>query len=206
MAVESIWNLIIYFAICSFMGWIIEQPSAIARKGRPQNLGILTGPFVPIYGFVALIAYFLSLILFNLLFPLQLLIYFIIPTIIEFATSFFLEKFFKIRLWDYSRFKFNLNGRICLMLSILWGIFLVLGVYFFQPFVLDKISKIPEIATIIISILVSVFLLIDFIFSVKNLIKNIQKEINIYIKKGIILNPKIKNFFKKINGIIVRKK
>lgn len=190
---ESIWNLIIYFAVCAFIGWGIEQPIAITKKRRLQNLGVLSGPFVPIYGFVGVITYFFSLILFNFPFQFQLLVYAMIPTVIEFFTSFFLEKFFKIRFWDYSKFKFNLNGRVHLILSILWGILLIIGVYFFQPLALRKILDIPETARIIISILILIFLLTDFIFSVRHLVKRIKKEINVYIRKGILLNPKIKN-------------
>jgi uncharacterized membrane protein len=184
---ESIFILIIYFAVCAFIGWLVEQPYAIRDKNKFENFGILTGPFVPIYGFVALVAYFLSLILFYIPLPAQLLIYFIIPTLIEFNTSFFLEKFFRIKLWDYSNYRCNLKGRICLRLSVLWGIFLIMGVYFLQPIVITKVLTIPQLWIRGIAILFLIFIITDFIFSIKRLTKIIPKGVKLYIKNKVPL-------------------
>ena len=48
---------------------------------------------------------------------------------LEYLCSFFQEIFFGTISWDYSKFLFNLNGRICLLYCIYWGI---IGVAFLK--------------------------------------------------------------------------
>lgn len=48
---------------------------------------------------------------------------------LEYLTSYFMEKIFKARWWDYSKRKFNLNGRVCLGTLVPFGIFGMLLMY-----------------------------------------------------------------------------
>ena len=54
---------------------------------------------------------------------------FVICSIFEYLTSYLLEIVFNKIIWNYSNFFFNINGRICLLHSIIWG---VLGVIFIK--------------------------------------------------------------------------
>ncbi len=42
----------------------------------------------------------------------------VITSTLEYLTSFVMEKMFHTRWWDYSRYRFNLNGRICLLNAV----------------------------------------------------------------------------------------
>lgn len=55
-----------------------------------------------------------------------------------------MEKIFKARWWDYSKRKFNLNGRVCLGTLVPFGIFGMLLMYVTNPFFLEKIQQLPQ--------------------------------------------------------------
>lgn len=63
---------------------------------------------------------------------------------LEYLTSYFMEKIFKARGWDYSKRKFNLNGRVCLGTLVPFGIFGMLLMYVTNPFFLGKIQQLPQ--------------------------------------------------------------
>lgn len=52
---------------------------------------------------------------------------------VEYFTSWAMEKLFHARWWDYSKHRFNLNGRICLSISAAWGLLATVFVYQIQP-------------------------------------------------------------------------
>ena len=63
--------------------------------------------------------------------------------------------------WDYSAQPFNLNGRICLLYSIFWG---VLGVWWIKdiyPFMSMWILKLPNRAGKVIAWMLAAFLAVD---------------------------------------------
>lgn len=53
--------------------------------------------------------------------PLMYIAGVIAATILEYVTGYVMERLFKVKYWDYSYQKFNLNGYICLSSSIAWG-------------------------------------------------------------------------------------
>ena len=122
------------------------------------NRGFLIGPYCPIYGWGCI----LIIILLNKYTddPLVLFIMaIVICSILEYFTSYFMEKLFKARWWDYSRRKFNINGRICLETMIPFGLLGCLIMYFVNPFFVSVYSKIPSnILIIISSVLFTIFL------------------------------------------------
>lgn len=122
------------------------------------NRGFLIGPYCPIYGWGCI----LIILLLNKYTddPLVLFIMaIVICSILEYFTSYFMEKLFKARWWDYSRRKFNINGRICLETMIPFGLLGCLIMYFVNPFFVSIYSKIPSnILIIISSVLFTIFL------------------------------------------------
>ena len=128
------------------------------------NRGFLIGPYCPIYGWGCI----LIIILLNKYTndPLVLFIMaIVICSILEYFTSYFMEKLFKARWWDYSRRKFNINGRICLETMIPFGLLGCLIMYFVNPFFVSVYSKIPSNILIIISSVLFTIFLIDNIIS-----------------------------------------
>lgn len=128
------------------------------------NRGFLIGPYCPIYGWGCI----LIILLLNKYTddPLVLFIMaIVICSILEYFTSYFMEKLFKARWWDYSRRKFNINGRICLETMIPFGLLGCLIMYFVNPFFVSVYSKIPSNILIIISSVLFTIFLIDNIIS-----------------------------------------
>ena len=136
-------KLIMYFLIYSFLGWILESFYAVLVLGHFVKRGFLFGPICPIYGFGAVIfilifdglkghnvkKFFISMIVFS---------------IFEFVASWILEMIFHLRWWDYSDAMFNIQGRICLNFSIVWGIAGVVFSNFLHPFIEKNVEKILQ--------------------------------------------------------------
>lgn len=98
---------------------------------------------------------------------------------LEYLTSFFMEKIFKARWWDYSKIKFNINGRICLQSLTLFGIASVIIVYITNPFIVNKFSLMPSIIqTIIVFSLLAIHIIDTFVsFKIIFNLKQVSTEI-----------------------------
>lgn len=122
MYINKISKMILIFFIYSFFGWIWESTFKSIRQKKFINRGFLNGPWLPIYGFGALI-------IITVTFRLQenhilvFLLGMITASIFEFLVGYMMEKMFHARYWDYSHLPFNINGYISLPVSILWGFF-----------------------------------------------------------------------------------
>lgn len=105
------------------------------------NRGFLIGPYCPIYGWGAVAITFL---LYRYSYdPLVLFVMTIITCgILEYLTSYVMEKLFKARWWDYSRRKFNLNGRVCLGTIIPFGVFGLILTYLTNPFFVNLLNRV----------------------------------------------------------------
>ena len=170
--------IILFFAF-SFLGWLMEVMVVIFKERKIVNRGFLIGPCCPIYGFGGPI---MTLLLQNIknnpiiLFLLSLLI----CSVLEYGTSYVMEKLFHARWWDYSNRKFNINGRICLTNMIAFGLLGCLIIYILDPIYFEKIKYLStQILNIICIILLDLFLIYS-IFSIKIIknIKLIKKHIN----------------------------
>ena len=132
---ESLVNLILLFFAYAFLGWCIEVTLKYFQFHRFINRGFLTGPWLPIYGFGAV----LITIAVKALSPLEssvgttFVISFILCGLVEYMTSFVLEKRFHARWWDYSQKPMNLHGRVWIGNLILFGLGGVLIVELLNP-------------------------------------------------------------------------
>ena len=63
-----------------------------------------------------------------------------IGSMTEYLISFLVEVILQTKWWDYTNYVLNVNGRVCLLYSIFWGILTIILVKKFNPF-LDKIIK-----------------------------------------------------------------
>ena len=165
--ISYIQNLIIYFLIYAFLGWLLETFYSFIVLGHFTKRGFLYGPLCPIYGYSAVIMltvlkrykndyiklFFYSIIIFSGF---------------EYIAGFLLDSIFSIRLWDYAEDILNLNGRISILYSIAWGIIAILFINYMLPFT-EKIknlilNKIPYIAqSITIYILFGIYLIDTFL-------------------------------------------
>ena len=188
------YNICLYFFMFYFysiLGWIIECINcSILQKKIVYDRGFLIGPYCPIYGIGAMYMYFFLNRYYNE--PITLFVMAVVGTsVIEYITSYLMEKIFKARWWDYSNMKFNLEGRICLRNSLLFGVLGLVLIYIINPSFMFILEHIPKIILIIISIILFVTFIIDNIltFSImtnlKNNLSNIKKDSTSDIDKQV---------------------
>ena len=120
IAGEDLYHIVNWFYIYSFLGWLWESSYVSVKEKKLVNRGFVAGPVCTIYGFGAVIVYLsLKPISGNIL-----LLYLggvIVPTILEYVTAVLMENLFHTSWWDYSKNKYNFQGRICLGASLGWG-------------------------------------------------------------------------------------
>lgn len=118
--------------VYSIIGWVYECIVESIRQKKVVNRGFLNGPYCPIYGFGALLDIVALGWCKN---PIMLFVLSAVLTCtLEYITSVVMEKLFNARWWDYYDFKFNLNGRVCLLGAFAFGTLSILLVNFIHPF------------------------------------------------------------------------
>lgn len=169
---------VLLFFIYSFFGWCLEVGCKLVSDKKFINRGFLIGPYCPIYGCGAIIMTILLQKYVND--PVTLFIMIVlICSILEYVTSYILEKIFQTRWWDYTKYQFNINGRICLETMIPFGIFGLFLMYISNPFLIHFINLLPLSILYIISFLIIFILLVDtFVsFRITSSLKIISSEI-----------------------------
>lgn len=188
------------FIIYSFIGWLLEVFMSFVRHGKFINRGFFIGPWVPIYGFCAIILVWLFKGETN---PIYIFVFSsLIASIIEYLTSVIMEKLFKARWWDYSNYPFNINGRVYLINSIAFGALGCILVEFVNPRLTFFLSHLdPFWFSVMTCIILFVFILDVIIsFNIINKIKTtaecVHKDYTEEITKKVkkILYDKSKQF------------
>lgn len=183
-------DLFLYFIIYSCLGWVMEVVCKLIEKKKFINRGFLVGPICPIYGYGVLaiillvgsssgdiLAVFLKSIL--------------VCSILEYLTSYLMEKLFKARWWDYSKKKFNINGRICLETMIPFGLLGCFVIYILHPSVIKLVFIFNPNTRYMFALILLVVYLLDNIFTfvilnkIKHEIKYAKKDSTEAIKKYI---------------------
>lgn len=157
--------LVIYFLVYSFLGYVSEVIYCSVGQRRLVNRGFLFGPWLPIYGFGGLIV----VIFLDPLSPYPIAVFicaFLLTSVLEYFTSWLLERIFSVKLWDYSRMKVNINGRVCLLNSTLFGIMGLAAEYIVQPFMSRIAHSIPSAYLHPLAMLISIAFSVDTTFSV----------------------------------------
>ena len=173
----------IYFLLFisyAFLGWCMEVTCKFIQYKKFINRGFLIGPYCPIYGWGALaITILLKRYMED---PLVLFVMStLICSIIEYLTSYFMEKKYHARWWDYSNKKFNINGRICLETLIPFGILGVAIMYGTNPILFKLYNQIPQLVINILTVILFIGFIVDNIIS-SNIISSINVEGNKLIK------------------------
>lgn len=130
----------VYFVIYSCMGWIYESIFCTIKNGYWENRGFLYGPVCPIYGVGAALMTFIDdvnrvgggqeFLWWQIFF-----VAFFGSIVLEYVTSYVLEKLFHAYWWDYSNIPFNIHGRVCLPASMGFGVAGLVVIYGVAPFV-----------------------------------------------------------------------
>lgn len=180
-------EMVFLFLLYAIIGWLWETPFVSIKEKKYINRGFLRGPYIPIYGFscmtIIIVLTALGLQKADTFFGviIQIVIIALISVIWEFGTSWLLEKIFKQRWWDYSYKKYNIQGRVSLDFTILFGMGGFILWRFVNPLLVDLYLNLSgQILNYGLTIIVIVFL-IDSTVTVFDLFK-IKKFITKFIE------------------------
>lgn len=137
-------KVFLWFLIYSVFGWTYESILCSCTSHSLVNRGFLNGPVCPVYGFGAItviLAFWWEpdISVWNLFFSSMVL-----TCTLEYFTSWGMEKLFHARWWDYSEYRFNINGRICLLGAVAFGSFSVLLIKVVHPRVAALVDRLPD--------------------------------------------------------------
>ena len=171
-------TLFLWFILYGFLGWVWETAFCSIRAGHFINRGFLNGPIIPVYGFGAVFV-IITLSLSAPIIPVHLPLIdipivfiagMIICTILEYITAVILESAFHIRWWDYSKQRFNFQGRICLKSALFFGLMSVVIIYIVQPVISNISPNIPANIENPLALVFLVLITIDLSVTISSLI------------------------------------
>ena len=205
------WSAFLIFILFSFIGWISEVIYVgVTSAHKFVNRGFLHGPLCPVYGFGGVVILMLPPSLYATWIPL-FFASMILCTIVEYFVSWLMEKLFHTRWWDYSHYKIQLNGRICLLNSILFGFLGVVVIHFVYPLMIDLLNSLGQKVINVSGVIILAVLSVDIFFTVRKLVDfaNVMKKLK---ELGETLNSHYgqEEWFKKgsfidmINSVIER--
>ena len=203
-------KLFIYFILTAFIGYVYECIAMTVWSGKWDNRGFMFGPIIPIYGVGCL----LGLLFFGTVFKSYNVIQvflagFIMSAVLEYPTSYILEKIFHTRWWDYSIGPWNIEGRVSLLSSLGFGIGAVLIVFVLNPLLVPIIEKLDDKTAGYIAIVLAIIFIIDFIasvyFSIKKTKPQFYTDFNEKASETVAaMNPKglsLYKFLKRTTGL-----
>lgn len=135
----------LYFIVYSCLGWCMETIYCSILERRLVPRGFLYGPMCPIYGVgvLMMICWFQPLME-------RPVVFYLTATVCmsawEYFVGWFLETTTHVKYWDYSMYKFNLKGRICLWVCLTWGALSYIVLYFIHPYVSAKLARLSWLA------------------------------------------------------------
>lgn len=180
----------IWFVVYSCAGWMYESILCSITDKKLVNRGFLNGPVCPVYGFGAIVV--LIFLGDNPSTHLELFITgAVLACTVEYITSVLLEKLFHAKWWDYTKYKFNVHGRVCLLGAIVFGSFSVVLIKFIHPMVEGYTNLVNNKVFICAAMGTGILLIIDLIITVTHLLslngrlKEIQDAINMHYKENV---------------------
>lgn len=178
------------FMFYSFLGWVWESIYCTAKEKKWADRGFLFGPICPIYGSCVVVAsaVFSSIdVLRSPDFPIWgiFILCYIGSAVAEFATSWVLEKRFNARWWDYSELPLNIQGRICVPVSIAFGLAGVAVVKFLIPAIEGVHEVVSPVVYEVLAIILAAIFGADFALTEASLsallkdVKQMHEEFNL---------------------------
>lgn len=156
-AIYTWYQILLFFFLYCMFGWIFESIYVSVSEGQWTNRGFLRGPWIPIYGFGAIMILFATEP-FRGNYLMEFVSGMLAATVFEYLVGQLMEAIFKIRYWDYSHKRFQYKGYISLESSLCWGVLSVCAAECIQPLV--ELLILPfsvRIASILAGVLLVLF-------------------------------------------------
>jgi uncharacterized membrane protein len=167
-------DLLWYFVIFSFFGWVASSFRSLLLEKKFSNNGFLTSPFCPMYGFSAVICY-------TALKPVEnsKLILFIGSTLILSAlmvvVGVLVEKTLKFKPWDFSSSKFSIGNYITFPYALFLGLLGMLLVGLIIPVLRTAVEAIPFWVSLILVLSFCGIIVIDYVFSMITTVRLLRR-------------------------------
>ncbi len=192
----------------SLIGWGIEIVwRKFFSKNNPEhrwiNPGFLTGPYIPLYGFCLTILFVLSFIdvtfIENKIIRQTVLFIFmaLCITLIEYIAGLIFIKGMKIKLWDYSKNRGNIQGIICPLYTFFWYVLSAVYYFLIHPKILNWLYWFTNHLTfcLVVGFFYGVFAVdIVYSFGIMNRLRRFAKE-----NKYVILLENLHQQIRKMN-------
>lgn len=162
---------IYFFIIGAFAGWMLECVFKFVSKSFERTPGILNTPFCILYG-LGTVA--LSMIINRITnnFWLLFLLSMVVLTTMEYVTFILLKRIYGVKLWDYTNMNFNINEKVCLEFSLIWGVLGALYIKYLLPILTNFFIRAQGVALSFSLQLLLAIIITDFIYSSYILIKD----------------------------------
>lgn len=177
--VNTICQLVILFFVFAVIGWCMEVVLKYIQYHRFINRGFLIGPYCPIYGWGVVAVTVLVGGLFSRKGSVSEIFWagYVLCGVLEYFTSWYMEKRFHARWWDYSNKPMNLHGRIWIGNLLLFGAASVIVVLWIDPVFFSLVGKLSPIWLRISAIAIVLLMLGDHLAS-RILMDIVRKEID----------------------------
>ena len=176
---KAIWPTLqryfLYFLLYSVLGWIYEVfLEVVVYRWGFSNRGFLFGPYLPVYGFGALVIIFclqplckkkIRLGKWNITPVLVFLGIVVLTTALELLGSYIMEATQGNWLWDYRHYAFNFQGRIALNPSVRFGIGGMVFLYLLQPLFEKLADRLPRRVLVLLSGALALLMLGDCVYT-----------------------------------------
>ena len=194
--------LFLTFIIFSFIGWLIEIPVTFIREKKIINRGFLIGPYCPIYGIGGILAIICLEHFYNNPIALFILAVVLFGSL-EYFTSYVMEKTFNARWWDYSDFKYNINGRVCLETLIPFGLLGCFVIYVCNPLFKYFFDIFSFKVLLVIYIVILTLFITDIIVSLI-IVNNFKKRATKFLKSDNTeeINQSVKVYIDEITNLL----
>ncbi len=193
---NTIIEYFLLFILYAHLGWWMEVIIFYFKTHTFVNRGFLIGPYCSIYGFGCLFI--------TILFgkyknnPKKLfMLSFIWCSIIEYVVGYMMEVTFGGRWWQYTDANFlNINGRVWLVTTILFGFLATLLIRKVEPLLKKIIEKIPKkfintvAGTILVIYAFDIFVTSTFVFGARDAIESIESDCTTIISEYVLDNIK----------------
>lgn len=157
-ALAALWTMFFLYSVC---GWVIESAYCSIPARRFINRGFLNGPYIPIYGTGSMIA---VLLLEKLKGTLTIFVLGgLLGCVLEYVTSYGMERLYHARWWDYSSRPLNLNGRVWAGGFVEFGVGIVAVVRVAQPVMLSLVESVAPLTLVLFALVSAVVFFTDLV-------------------------------------------
>ena len=159
-------NLFWLFMIGNVLGVVIEGVWSVHQNGHwESHVTMIWGPFNIVYGVGAVGMYIAATLLEKRSVVLNFLTLALIGSVVEYIVAVFQERVFNSISWSYYHHPMNLNGKISLPITLIWGTLGVLFAKLIMPLLKKLFPHLDNWGWDTACVILSVFIAVDMLVS-----------------------------------------